>query len=123
MGLADVHLVLGFHGFEDFGAATLLSTELKAEALRLAPDVLEIRVSVAVELRHWKDDCTTAGAECRRAADVGALQADDHRLYGTDLEMAGQCDAALDEMRAGIARDPAAPAVHMAMGDVCMAIG
>ncbi len=123
IGLADVHHVLGFRGFLDFHASTRLASELRAEALRLAPDLPDVHISIAVELLYWKDDFATAGAEFRKAIETGTVRPDALRLYGAYLKMAGRLDEALEYMRRGVAADPDAPSLHVGLADVLIACG
>jgi serine/threonine protein kinase len=123
IGLADVHHVLGFRGYHDFNTATRLATELRAEALRLDPDLPDVHISIGVELLYWKDDFATAGTHYRRAMQDGRARPDVHRLYGAYLKMAGRLDDALRHMRIGLAGDAEAPSLHVGVADVLMAMG
>lgn len=123
VGLADVHHTLGFRGYNDFNSATRLATELRAEALRLDPDLSELHVSIAVDLLYWKDDFETAGVEYRKGMAGGRAQPDALRLYGAYLKMAGRLDEALQMVQTGLAGDPEAPSLHVGLADVLMAMG
>ncbi len=123
VGLADVHHVLGFRGFVDFRVATQKATEFRAEALRIAPDLPDLHFSIAVDLLYWKDDFVTAGTEYRRGMKSGRVRPDMHRLYGAYLKMAGQLDEALRQMKLGLAGDAKAPAIHVGLADVLLAMG
>jgi tetratricopeptide (TPR) repeat protein len=123
VGLADVNLALGFRGYADFNTATRLATELRAEALRLDPSLSELHVSIAVDLLYWKDDFVTAGAEYRKGLAGGKARPDALRLYGSYLKMAGKLDEALRYTQIGLAGDPEAPALHVGLADILMALG
>jgi tetratricopeptide (TPR) repeat protein len=123
VGLADVHHTMGFRGYTDFNTATRLATELRAEALRLDPTLSELHVSIAVDLLYWKDDFETAGAEYRKAMASGRARPDSLRLYGAYLKMAGKLDDALRHTQIGLAGDPQAPALHVGLADILMALG
>jgi tetratricopeptide (TPR) repeat protein len=123
VGLADVHHTMGFRGYTDFNTATRLATELRAEALRLDPGLSELHVSIAVDLLYWKDDFETAGAEYRKGMASGRARPDSLRLYGAYLKMAGKLDDALRHVQIGLAGDPKAPALHVGLADVLMAMG
>jgi tetratricopeptide (TPR) repeat protein len=123
VGLADVHHTMGFRGYTDFNTATRLATELRAEALRLDPGLSELHVSIAVDLLYWKDDFATAGAEYRKGMESGRARPDSLRLYGAYLKMAGKLDDALRHVQIGLAGDPQAPALHVGLADVLMAMG
>jgi tetratricopeptide (TPR) repeat protein len=123
VGLADAHHTLGFRGYTDFNAATRQATELRAEALRLDPTLSELHVSIAVDLLYWKDDFETAGAEYRKGMASGRARPDSLRLYGAYLKMAGKLDDALRHVQIGLGGDPQAPALHVGLADILMALG
>lgn len=123
VGLADVHHVLGFRGFADFQASTRLASELRAEALKLDPNLASVHISIAVELLYWKDDFETAGTEFRRGFTNGRGRPDAHRLYGAYLKMAGRFDESLEQMRLGLAGDPQGPSLHVGLADVLISLG
>ncbi|MBM4194319.1 MAG: hypothetical protein FJ202_08085 [Gemmatimonadetes bacterium] len=123
VGLADVHLVLGFRGFADFRESSRLATEFRTQALRLDPALGQVRISIAVDLLYWKDDFETAGAEFRRGIQDPNVGPEGHRLYGAYLKIAGRVEEALEEMRIGLAGDPSAPSLQVGYADVLMAMG
>jgi tetratricopeptide (TPR) repeat protein len=123
VGLADVHHAVGFRGYGDAQAAMRLATEFRAEALRLDPGLSDLHVSIAVDLLYGKDDFETAGMEYRNGMSGGRARPDALRLYGAYLKMSGKLDEALKYVDAGLAGDPKAPALHVGLADVLMAMG
>jgi eukaryotic-like serine/threonine-protein kinase len=115
-GIADAYLNLGGWGHQPFREAYPRAKAAAIQALAIDEDLAEAHVSLAMVLKEFDWDWSSAGREYERALELNPNQAVAHQWFGEYLAAVGRHQEAIDAFKRAIDLDPLSLIIHATLG-------